>query len=216
MSSSYIQKTILWLALAALLAGCSGGAVTATVQSTAVQPSPAPTSPPPTQPPATAAAVPAARPASPSAADTVGGNQIKQGSFAFDLRIYRDPALNKNPASSSQYSDLEGFGEYMTWVYNGPPLQGAVYEFWGVQPNITQLNSYGELKTGDTGGRSGGIFLPGGPYIQGSSKPGELIKLVLRVETPRGKFGASLTFTLKKTAKGLEPANITVRALGSD
>jgi hypothetical protein len=203
--------------LAALLAACSGA------QTTPAQPQAAPTNPPPpTQAPKQAPtlvpspAIPVPPALQPTPLNVAGGKTIKQGPFVFDLRIYRDLNLNKNPGASSQYSDLEGFGEYMTWVYNGPPLQGSVYEFWGTQPNITQLNSYGGLNTGDNGGRIGGIFLPGGSFLPGSSKPGDLIKLVLRMETPQGKYGASLTFNLKKTAAGFEPVNITVRVLGAD
>jgi len=216
MNSGLMQKareTMLILTLAALLAGCSGGSAAPTPQNT-VTPAPPPTRQP-TALPTQGTPAPAATPTQqPTPQITIGGRQINEGHFTFDLRIYSDMRLNKNPADSSQYSDLEGFGEYMTWVYNGPPITGVVYEFWGVQPNITQLNSYQGLNSGASGGRSGGIFLPGGPYIRGSSKPGDLITLVYRMETPQGKIGATLTFTLKKTSTGLAPTNIVVRALG--
>ncbi len=151
----------------------------------------------------------------PTPTDVLGGGSVQDGSFTFDLRIFRDPALTLQPVSPSLYSDMPGFGAYVYWSYTGTEVMGPVTTYWGTQPLVEQLlqATYSSVAIGSTGGRNGGILLPGGPMIPGQSQPGDREQLVLKVTTPRGDFGAVLLFTLQKSSAGFEPVDISVEPL---
>ncbi len=151
----------------------------------------------------------------PTPADGLGGGAVQDGPFTFDLRLFRDPTLTLQPLSPSLYSDLQGCGAYMYWSYTGTEVIGPVTTYWGTQPHVEQLlqATYSSVSTGSTGGRTGGILLPGGAMIPGHSQAGDREQLVLKVVTPNGDFGAILLFTLQKGARGLEPAEISIEPL---
>ncbi len=139
----------------------------------------------------------------------VAGGVIEDGPFTFDLRIFQDPTLTTQPLSPSLYSNMEGFGAYMYWTYAGSEVIGPVTTYWGAEPDLRQLlqATYSTVAVGSTGGRTGGILLPAG------SKAGDRERLILKVTTPSGEFGAALLFTLQKGSNGLEPTDISIERL---
>jgi hypothetical protein len=155
--------------------------------------------------------------AQPTPANAIGGGTVEDGPFSFDLRIIQDPSLRREPVAPSLYSDLEGFGSYMYWSYTGSEVIGPVTTYWGTEPQVDQLlqATHALVQIGSSGGRTGGILLPGGSMMPGQSRAGDRERLVLKVTTPGGDYGAVLLFTLKQGADGFEPADISVQVMGS-
>lgn len=83
---------------------------------------------------------------------------------------------------------------------------------WGTLPQLDQLlqATYSSISVGSSGGRTGGVMLPGGSFIPGESKLGDRVQIALKVITPDSEYGAVLAFTLKQGANGFEPADISV------
>ncbi len=152
-----------------------------------------------------------AQPAQPTPEAIVAGGTVVDGPFTFDLRIYRDATLTRQPLAPSLYSDMEGFGAYTYWTYTGTDVIGPVTTYWGTTPKVDQLlqATYSLVEIGSSGGRDGGILLPA------EAKAGDRERLVLKVATPDGDYGAVLVFTLQQGASGLEPADISVEPLPS-
>lgn len=152
----------------------------------------------------------------PTPTGVLGGGTVQDGPFTFDLRIFQDPTLTSQPVAPSLYSDLPGFGSYLYWSYTGTEVIGPVTTYWGTEPQVEQLlqATYSLVRVGSSGGRTGGIILPGGPMQPGQSKVGDREHLVLKVTTPSGEYGGVLAFTLKQGTNGLEPVDISVEALG--
>jgi len=150
-------------------------------------------------------------------ADVIGGGAVKDGPFVFDLRLFQDPSFGQQPVAASLYSDLNGIGAYLWWVYQGPEATGPVQTYWGTLPHLDQLDqaTFASISKGSNGGRTGGVLLPGGPFLPGESNPGDRIHLALKVHTPNGNFGAVLHFTLNQDANGFEPTDISVDVLPS-
>lgn len=149
----------------------------------------------------------------PTPGNIIGGGTIKNGPFIFDLRLFRDSSFNQQPVATSLYSDLDGIGEYMYWFYQGNDKIGPVETDWGTLPDL--LNglpsaSSPVIEKGSSGGRTGGVLLPGGPFLAGKSSAGDQIQLALKVLTPNGNYDAVLQFTLSQGTNGFEPINISV------
>lgn len=151
----------------------------------------------------------------PTPENPVGGGTVQDGPFTFDLRIFQDPTLTQQPVAPSLYSDMEGFGAFMYWSYTGSDVIDPVTTYWGTEPKVDQLlqATFSLVRVGSAGGRTGGILLPGGPMFPGQSTAGDRERVVLRVTTPGGDFGAALLFTLKQGANGFEPVDISVEVL---
>ncbi len=170
---------------------------------------------PPKSPALTPMAVP-----QPTPEDVLGGGTVFDGPFIFELRLFRDPSLNRHPVAASLYSDLDGFGAWMYWFYNGADPIGPVETHWGtLSPDgqfvLDQLlqASYPLIQTGTSGGREGGVLLPGGFFTPGQSAVGDRIHVALKVTTPAGDYGAVLVFSLEQGLNGFEPAGISVDKL---
>jgi hypothetical protein len=157
-------------------------------------------------------------PDQPTPEEPLGGGTIQDGPFLFDLRLFRDPTLSQQPITTSLYSDLNGVGTYMYWFYQGPDVIGPVETYFGTLPSLDQLSqaSYPSISLDSSGGRTGGIVIPGGFFLSGESKVGDRIRLALKVVTPKGKYGAVLGFTLKQGANGFEPTDISIDVLPPD
>lgn len=153
---------------------------------------------------------PAAVPPEPTPSVKINGGVVHDGPFTFFLWIYQDPSLIQNPATTSLYSDLNGYGAYLFWVYQGPDLPGPIVEWYGSEPNLQELDTYSGLKTNNQGGRSGGILLPGGFFTPGKSNPGDHVKLVIKLVASDRIYGAYLTFTLQNGPNGWEPEGVGV------
>jgi hypothetical protein len=112
---------------------------------------------------------------------------------------------------------MNGIGAYMFWTYQGENSIGPVETYWGTLPHLGQLlqGTYTAISNGSSGGRMGGINLPGGFYIPGESESGDEIQVVLKVTTPDSEYGAVLIFTLHQGSSGFEPTNISVKPLQS-
>ena len=153
----------------------------------------------------------------PTPQDVLGGGTVSDGPFIFDLRLFRDQGLSRNPVATSLYSDLEGIGTWMYWFYNGADAIGPVQTYWGTLPQADQLlqETYPSLLHGSSGGRNGGILLQGDSFIAGDSRPGHRVQVALKVVSPGGEYGAVLSFTLKQGANGLQPTDISVDVLRS-
>lgn len=223
-------KHFIGLVLLLSLAACGGQVrltpppVTATRPNPAVSPTSSPT-------PAVTATLPSAStvppsggllepgsapiPPQPTPADIVGGGIIQNGPFIFYLWLFRDPMFNPQPDITSLYSDLDGFGIYMSWVYQGVDLEGPVHVSWGTLPQLREFDVYPTLTHGQGGGGEGGIGLPGGrfSFIPGESKAGDRVQVGMKVDTPQGEYGAVLTFTLQQGARGFEPTDIMLELL---
>lgn len=156
-------------------------------------------------------------PPEPTPADVLGGGSVQDGPFTFDLRLFRDPAFTPQPVAPSLYSDMQGWGAYTYWTYTGSEVIGPVTTYWGTEPQVDQLlqATYSLVAIGSSGGRTGGILLPGGSMIPGRSQAGDRERLVLKVTTPRGDFGAVLLFTLQRGSSGFEPIDISTEPLGT-
>jgi len=154
-------------------------------------------------------------PPQPTPGNVIGGGIVKDGPFVFDLRLFRDPSFSQQPVATSFYSDLNGIGAYMYWFYQGSDVIGPVETYWGTLPSLNQLQSetYPSISLGSSGGRTGGILLPGGFFLSGESKTGDRIQVAIKVHTPNGDFGAILHFTLNQGANGFEPTDISVDVL---
>lgn len=153
----------------------------------------------------------------PTPEDVLGGGTVSDGPFIFDLRLFRDPSLNRHPVAASLYSDLDGFGAWMYWFYNGAAPIGPVESHWGTlspdgQVVLDQLlqASYPLIHTGSSGGREGGVLLPGGFFTPGQSAVGDRIHVALKVTTPAGDYGAVLVFSIEQGLNGFEPTGISV------
>jgi hypothetical protein len=151
----------------------------------------------------------------PTPQDVLGGGTIANGPFTFDLRLIRDASFSRQPVTTSLYSDLETIGAWTYWFYTGEAAIGPVQTWYGTVPQVEALlqAAYPSVQPGSSGGRSGGVLLPGGAYMAGSSQPGDRVQLVLRVTTAGAEYGAMLSFTLQQGPNGLEPSNITVEPL---
>jgi len=156
-------------------------------------------------------------PPQPTPGDTLGGGIVSDGHFVFDLRLFRDASLSQHPVATSLYSDLEGIGAWMYWFYTGADTIGPVETYWGTVPQLDQLlqETYESIRLGSSGGRSGGVLLPGGAFVPGESKPGDRVQVALKIVTPRGEFGGLLVFTLQQSANRFEPSDISVDILRS-
>lgn len=154
-------------------------------------------------------------PPEPMPQDIIGGSNVQDGPFTFFLWLFRDPTMNQQPAATSLYSDMNGIGAYMFWTYQDENSIGPVETYWGTLPHLEQLlqGTYTVISNGSSGGRMGGIMLPGGPYIPGESEKGDKIQVALKVMTPDSEYGAVLIFTLYQGSSGFEPTNISVEAL---
>lgn len=152
-------------------------------------------------------------PLEPTPAVSHAGSSVESDPFTFYLFVYKDESLGRQPVSPSLYSDLEGVGAYMFWRYDGADLAGPVEEYWGTIPNLNLLNTYSEIKTGQTGGRSGGVLIPENFFQPGGAKPGNRVEIVLQLKTPEDDHGASISFSLRETATGFEPEGISINAI---
>lgn len=146
---------------------------------------------------------------------SLGGGIIQDGPFVFDLHLYRNPLFGANPISPSLYSDVEGIGVYAVWKYQGPDVADPVAIYWGNEPNLSVLLSQEKylqagIKQGDGDGRNGGLILPE------SSRVGDVISMILKVETVRDTYGAVLLFTLAENDDHeFIPMDIAVQALNA-
>lgn len=140
---------------------------------------------------------------------------VESGPFLFDLRLFHDASFNQQPVASSLYSDMNGVGSFMYWCYQGNGPSGPIETYWGTLPQLHQLlqETYASVQPGSCGGRTGGIMLPGGFFIDGESKVGDQVQVALKVRTEDGEFGAMLVFTLAQGSNGFEPTDIAVRPL---
>ncbi len=154
-------------------------------------------------------------PAQPTPQNVLASGTVLDGPFLFDLRLFRDPSFNPHPVAASLYGDLDGVGAWMYWFYNGPAPIGPIETYWGTVPHVERLlqGTYPTIRTGSSGGRTGGVMLPGGFLIEGESKTGDRIQVALKVVTPDGEYGAVLAFTLQKSRNGFEPADVSVDVL---
>ncbi len=149
------------------------------------------------------------QPLPPTPENTLEGATVQDGPFTFDLRLYRKPEFGRNPPAPWMYSDLAGIGSHMMWVYHSAGMEGPVKEYWGIQLNLTFLSAYPSLREGDNGGREGGILLPE------QSQADDRVQLVLKLETPQGTYGGSISFTLQQGRDGFEPVEVTIAPLTS-
>lgn len=156
-------------------------------------------------------------PPQPTPQNVLGGGTVSDGHFVFDLRLFRDPAFDEHPVATSLYSDMEGIGAWMYWYYTGADTIGPVETYWGTLPQLDQLlqETYNSVQLGSSGGRTGGVMLPGGFFVPGESKPGDRVQVALKVVTPDGEYGGLLVFTLTQGTNGFEPTNISVDVLKS-
>lgn len=144
---------------------------------------------------------------------SLGGGIIQDGPFVFDLHLYREPLFSADPIAPSLYSDIEGIGVYAVWKYQGPDVADPVAIYWGNEPNLSVLLSQEKylqagIKQGDGDGRNGGLILPEG------SRVGDVIRVVLKVDTAHDTYGAVLIFILGENDEHeLVPVDITVQAL---
>lgn len=156
-------------------------------------------------------------PLQPTPQDIIGGGTVTNGPFLFDFRIFRDAGFSQQPITPSLYSDMNGVGAYMYWVYQGTDPIGPVETYWGTLPHLDNLlqETYASIRFGSSGGRTGGILLPGGFFLSGNSKVGDHVQVALKVHTPLGDYGAVLNFTLIQGVSGFEPTDISVNVLQS-
>jgi hypothetical protein len=156
-------------------------------------------------------------PPQPTPAGVLGGGTVFDGDFIFDLRLFRDASFNRHPVAASLYSDLDGIGAWMYWFYKGADPMGPVATDWGTLPSLDRLLdvSFPSIQTGSSGGRTGGVMLPGGFFMQGESKPGDRVQVALRISTPSGQYGAVLAFSLTQGLNGFEARDISVDPLRS-
>lgn len=154
-------------------------------------------------------------PLQPTPQSVVGGGMVESGPFLFDLRLFYDASFNRQPITSSLYSDMDGIGSFMYWCYQGNEPSGPIETYWGTLPQLNQLSqeTYVLVQPGSCGGRTGGIMLPGGLFLEGESKVGDQIQVALRVKTLDGEFGAILIFTLTQGPNGFQPIDISVEPL---
>jgi hypothetical protein len=151
-------------------------------------------------------------PLQPTPQDIIGGGTVQSGPFMFLLWLFRDPSLNQQPVTSSLYSDMNGIGAYMFWIYRGDDPIGPVETYWGTLPYIDQLlmGTFPVINNGNSGGRNGGILLPGGIITPGESKVGDEVRLEIKIIVHNSEYGALLIFTLRQGENGFEPENISV------
>lgn len=154
-------------------------------------------------------------PLQPTPQNVIGGGTVTNGPFLFDLRLFRDANFNQQPVAPSLYSDLNGIGTYLYWIYQGTDPTGPVETYWGPLPQVDNLlqETYASIRSGNSGGRTGGILLPGGFFLSGESKVGDHIQIALKVHTPLGDYGSVLSFTLIQGVSGFEPTDISVDVL---
>ena len=150
-------------------------------------------------------------PPQPTPENPIGGGTVESGPFTFTLLLYQDDTLSPTTDLGPwAYSDLPGVGWYIGWVYHGPLLQGPISELWSTRPDVESRVGRDKLQEGDHGGRAGG-----GVLLPGTSQVGDTVRLVTKVQTPHGSYGAALRFILRQGPDGFEPTNISVEALPS-
>jgi hypothetical protein len=149
---------------------------------------------------------PAQEPCDPS--DRFGGGVLQEGPLVIDLSLVKAAAYGPNAQDPANLSDLEGVGYNLVWTYYGQSVSQTVTEYWGIAPDLTGINEYSSLVEMDGQHREGGIKLPAGEV-----EAGKTFDLVFYLDTPDGRFGAALNFSLQADADGLLlPANVSLRA----
>jgi hypothetical protein len=103
-----------------------------------------------------------------------------------------------------QYSDIPGIGHHVGWIYHGPTLQAAGFEYWGTCPDVAPRSGIGILKDGVNTANEGGFLLPE------KSGPGDRIQFIDKIVMPQGTYGGSISFTLRQGTKGFEPSDVTI------
>jgi hypothetical protein len=207
-----IKRSVSFLGLLLALVACTPISSTVTIAT----PNPSPTLP---MIEASTSAVPISEPLfiplQPTPQSVIFGEMVESGPFLFDLRLFYDATLNQQPIASSLYSDMNGIGSFMYWCYQGNEPSGPIETYWGTLPQLNQLlqETYVSVQPGSCGGRTGGIMLPGGLFLDGESKVGDQVQVALKVKTVEGEFGAVLIFTLAQGSNGFEPTDISVRPL---
>ena len=83
----------------------------------------------------------------------------------------------------------------------------------GIDPDLSSLLQQSEyqtngIKDGDKNGWTGGLILPV------NSHSGYQLKAMLKIDTTERSYGAILQFTLQEGENGLEPADVSIQALG--
>jgi hypothetical protein len=133
----------------------------------------------------------------------IGGGQIRSGPFSFCVLLYADAALQPHADHPSRMTDIPGVGWTGLWVYRGKALSGNITESWGFAPGgIKPTAGHYRLEPGNWGGRfGGGVPLPEG------SRPGDQVRLGIRIATPDGTYGANITFTL--TGQGITNVSVS-------
>jgi hypothetical protein len=76
--------------------------------------------------------------------------------YQFSAHLVLDPSYGAQAADAAHFSGLEGVGLVCTWTRTGADVASAL-ELFGTPPNLSELAGYAPLKTGTTGGRTGGF-----------------------------------------------------------
>lgn len=156
-------------------------------------------------------------PLQPTPQDIIGGGTMQDGPFTFLLWLFRDPTLSLQPVTSSLYSDLDGIGVYLHWVYEGENSIGPVETFGGSPQFLMPfpMGTFARIESGSSGGRTGGIILGGGYGLPAEIKVGDQISLLLKVVTADGEYGAWLNFTIEQGPNGFDFRDISIETIES-
>jgi len=148
------------------------------------------------------------------ASGVIGGGEVQNGDFTFNIRLYCDERLR--PDDPEHFSDLAGLGVYSRWTYRGPKIEGEFWDMFGVAPDVRMAT--GSPMLYNSGASMGeGLRLPDEPggawQIAELVRNEEPIRFVVKVQSIDGVYGAELSFKLEAGENGYIPYDIAVRSL---
>lgn len=138
----------------------------------------------------------------------IGGGEVQNGDFTFNIWLYCDESLR--PDDMEHYSELGGLGVFTRWRYTGPRIEGEFWDMVGVDPDVRMVT--GSPMLPNSGASMGmGLQLPDEPAEMALS--GEAIRFMVAVQSTDGVYGAELAFKLKGGENGYIPYDIELSDL---
>jgi hypothetical protein len=150
------------------------------------------------------------REACPTANEALDGGLVRVDDFYFDLWPYCDTDLPAERGSPG-HATVPGLGVFAAWVYNGDLLEGDYHqEFRCADESVGEFGFGRGLHAGSVRSYSGEVRVPAATSRQAIAT-GKPITCVVRVSSAGMNRGASLSFVLRQTPKGLDVTSVSVR-----
>ncbi len=145
----------------------------------------------------------------------LGGGELQSGPFTFDLHLACDPLFRRALNGGDDYSELDGLGLALQWMYQGTDQNGRMTTFAGVEPYVVEISSVEPVNASTSEANLIGLTLPAGVIPDWQAGDFEL-RYAVKVQSPDGSInGAALIFKLQREAQGFRPVDIRVEPLSA-